>query len=286
MPRTPLLWLLLVLGLLSGLPGCSEDAHGPSDIKKIDELISEKEFESFQSILDSLPDKRLPPLQPVFLPPPNWSSSRSLPVSELVQGERKLLEEHASVEFLARHITPSKAFERALRREKMTVQQFIGLALVLGFAQSRNELPDSEDTDKILARGSQVLVALDKDKRVFNTLSEDDVYYVLEQAAWVPLVDRLKRLKKIPDQNRELARRHQEVLKHALPEEFRMNPLQGLSKLLEEESLPFNDPGGINPDDHIAWNPDTALVGKDAIELKPTHDTTGLQTIPASAHPE
>ena len=287
MTQTCLLPLLLLLGMASGLAGCSDDFLGPGAVKKVDELISEQEFQSFQSILESLPDKRLPPLQQVFMPPPSWTATRSLPVSELVQGERKLLEEHASVEYLARHVVPSKAFERALRREKMSVQQFVGLALALGMAQSRNELPDTEDIDKILARGSQVLAALDKDKRVFNTLSEDGIYYVLEQAAWIPLVDRLKRLKKIPDGNRELARRNREMLRKALPEEFQKDPLQGLNKLLEEESLPFTDPGGVNPDDRIAWSNDGALIGKDAVvELKPTHETGGLQTIPASAHPE
>lgn len=282
-----LISLLLILAFSAGLAGCSDEANGPGEVKKIDDPISETELRSFLSIIDSLPEKRMPPMQQVLLPPPNWTATRSLPVGELVQGERKLLEEHASVEYLAKHVSVSKTLERSLRREKMSPQQFVGLALALGMAVSRNELPDSEDLDKILSRGNLVLSVLEKDKRVFNTLSEESIYYVLEEAAWIPLVDRLRRLKKVPDENRDLVRRHVEELKRVLPDEFQRSPLQGLSKVLEEESLPFTDPGGVNPDDHIAWSHDAALLGTDpASEPKPSSETPALKTLPVSAQPD
>src|SRR4051794_1284267 len=45
---------LLMLGLLSSLAGCSDDATGPGNVKKVEDIITEKEFLAFASIVESL----------------------------------------------------------------------------------------------------------------------------------------------------------------------------------------------------------------------------------------
>ena len=264
------------------MAGCADEPLESSDVKTFDQKITEDELRSYLAVLDSFPDKKLPTLPPLFQPLPNWNAARSLPVSELTQVERKTIDEHMSVEWFTKHMPPSKAFQRALRKERMTAQQFVGLTVALGLAMSRNELPSNEDVDKILARGTQIIASLEKDKRVFNLLSQDTVYYILEQAAWISLVDRLKRMKKIPPENCELARQYREQLEHAFPENLRLNPLQGLGKLLEDESLPFTDPGGNNLDDHIAWSRETAIVGTDGllVPLKESQEPASLLPVP------
>lgn len=281
-------WIgLALLGCLSAI-GCSDEPLASTDVKSYDQPISEDELRAYFAVLESLPDKKVPTLPPLYPPLPNWNTARSLPVGELTNVERKSIDDHMKVEWFQKHLQQSKAFQRALRKERLTAQQFVGLTVAFGLALSRNDLPANEDIDKILARGMQNVGSLEKDKRVFNLLTQDAAYYVLEQAAWIPLVDRLKRMKKVPPENCELVKAHREKFDRCFPEDLRGNPLQGLSKLLEDESLPFTDPGGINPDDHIVWNREAALVGTDGqpVPLKQAKEPAALLPVPRSEYLE
>lgn len=275
--------LLAGLLLLATAAGCSDDPLESTEVKTIQDRIAPEELQAFLNVVETLPHRKLPRLPALFLPPPNWSASRSLPVNELIQEERKTLAEHASVDWLTRHLPKTKEFQRALRKERLTPQQFVGLAIALGLALSRTEIGSQDELEKIIARGVAAVALLEKDKRVFNTLSEDVAYHTLEQAGWISLMDRLLKLKQVPQDNQELVRTHGENLRKALPDEFLYSPLKGFGKLLENDTLPFSDPGGANPDDHIFWSRETALLGPERSAAHHSSHGTPLPPVKSQA---
>lgn len=243
--------------------GCSDEIPF-REVKRIDEKITPAELKSFLSIVDSLPDKKLPPFPSILPPAPQWAATRTLPVAELIHDEQKALLERSSIDWVSRHFTASKLLKRALRRERMTLDQFLGLTIVLGTTLSRGELSDDQDLDAILTRGRRIIAMLKKDQRIFSTLSEDGAYYTMEQAGWVTLVDRAQRLKLVSPENLALVGKHHERLRSLFPSEFLTNPLTGFSKILEDQGTPFEELATTGTDDHITWSREHALVGSEA----------------------
>ncbi len=243
--------------------GCHEEAISYREVKRVDERVTAAELKSFFAVVDSLPEKALPPLPSIDSPAPQWSITRTLPVGELVREEQKAIIEHTSVEWLARHCNHVRALKRALRRERMTLEQFFGLVLTMGTALSVDEVDSQRDLDVILARGKRIVAGLVKDQRVFSALTEDGAYHVLEQASWIPLIDRVQRLKQVPPENLALARRHHDRLKAIFPKEFTTDPLAGFAKILENRGAPFVELPSSGSDERIEWSREQAIVGTD-----------------------
>lgn len=281
-PRTSSGLCAFCAALILALSGCAEEEIQYTEFKRVEDRVTPREVVSFLAIIDSLPEKTLPEIPPIFLPTPDWR--RTYPIQELVQEEKKKLEEHASVEWVTQHMAQSRALKRALRRERMTMNQFVGLALALGMALSRDNVPDDVDLDILMARGKRVVSSLEKMRTVYSSLTEDEAAQITLQAGWITLVDRVYRLKLVPDENRDLAKKHREALKAVLPEDFTQNPLTGLAKLLEDDDIPFEEQPESGSDSHLAWSRDQAIVGgEQPAQLAPGRMLTPL---PAAAPPQ
>jgi hypothetical protein len=240
--------------------------------KRADDLLTKAEIESFLAIIDSLPDQKLPrqkdrDIPPVFSPPPQWSRNRTLPVNELVKEEEKLVTDRQSIDwFIAHFPTESRFLKRALRREGMTIEQFVGLYLALGISMSRDRLPADRDLDQILSRGKQAIAELKKDSRPFSSLPEEQAYFLQEQSGWLAVVDRALRIKPVHPGNLPLVRQYAERLGAVMPAEFTRNPMLEFSTILDDRGVPFQEPAGQDTDDRITWSRDRAIVGAGEVE--------------------
>jgi hypothetical protein len=251
------------------LTGCSEPEVVPSEPKRADDALTSTELESFLSIVESLPDNKLPPLPSVILAAPQWNRNRSLPIYELVKEEETSRVDRWSIDWLAAHCPQSRFLKRALRREKMTLEQFVGLYLALGTALYRDSVPADRELEPILDRGKKAIAELKKDHRIFSTLPEDQAYFLQEQSGWVAVVDRARRVKPVHPANLALVRQHHERLALAMPAEFLRNPFLEFTTILDERGVPFQEPLGEERDDHIVWSRDQALIG----DASPEQDT-------------
>jgi len=261
--RAQILFTLAAACLFATAAGCGGDEILSKEVKRLDEPVTSAELSSFFAIIEDMPDKKLPPLPPLMPPPPQWSAARTRPVSELVHEDQKTAKDYASVPKLVKALAQSRTLKASLRRERMTPEQFAGLILTIGTALSRDEVPEDIDLDTVLTRGRRVIAELEKDASIYSSLKEDRAYYILEQAAWVPLYELGQRLRLVPTENRDLIRRHREQVVAVFPEEFRKNPLTGFAKLLEDQGTPFEELPESGSDDHIAWPREQAIVGKD-----------------------
>ncbi len=243
------------------LTGCSEPEVVPSEPKRADDALTSQELESFLSIVESLPDRKLPPLPSVILAAPQWNRNRSLPIYELVKEEETSRVDRWSIDWLAAHCPQSRFLKRALRREKMTLEQFVGLYLALGTALYRDSVPADRELEPILDRGKKSIAELKKDHRIFSTLPEDQAYFLQEQSGWVAVVDRARRVRPVHAANLALVRQHRERLALAMPAEFLHNPFLEFTTILDERGVPFQEPLGEERDDHIVWSRDQALIG-------------------------
>lgn len=258
----PLPVLFLVVFFLAA--GCSEPEISDAPPKRADDRITSAELMSFLSIIQSLPEGKLSSMPVVFRPPPQWSRNRTLPVHELVKDEEKLLVEHRSIDWLAAHCPDSRFLKRALRREKMTLDQFVGLWLALGITASRAALADDRDLEEILLYGKIAVSGLKRDHRIFSVLGEDEAFVVQEEASWVTLTHRAETLKLVHPSNLKLVREHREELVAVLPSEFTRNPLEEFSSILDDRGIPFTEAVGGESDQKIPWSRANAIVGIDA----------------------
>ena len=243
--------------------GCSELESVESEPKRADDRINPAELESFLTIIDSLPDRRLPSLPPVMPNASQWGRSRTLPVNELVKEEERSLAGRISIERFAGHFPQSRFLKRALRREKITIEQFVGLYLALGLSVSRTHVPADRDLDQIVARGKRAIIELKKDQRLFSSLPDDEGYFLKEQSGWLAVVDRATHLRQVHHANVDLVQRHRARLEGVLPAEFSQNPFLEFGTILDDRGIPFQEPPGQESDDHISWSRDQAFVGTD-----------------------
>jgi hypothetical protein len=257
---TRLTAIILASVLLLG-SGCEEPEVVQPEPKRADDRLTQAEIDSFLAIVESLPDRKLPQLPSVMLPAPEWSRNRTLPVNELVKEEEKALLDHKSIEWFVGHFPQSRFLKRALRRERLTIEQFVGLYLALGTTLSRERLPGDRDLDQILIRGKRAIGELLKDQRIFSSLPEEQAYFLHEQSGWLAVVDRASRLKLVHPDNLALVRENEVKLRAILPAEFNRNPLQEFATILDDRGVPFQELAGQETDDRIGWSRERALVG-------------------------
>jgi len=244
--------------------GCGGSSLEYREVRRIDEKITQTELNGFLRVVNRLPGHKLPKWPSVFPPPPNWSRGRTLPVSQLVDEARSELANRWSVEWIARRLGKNRRLQHALRRERMTTEQFVGLTLALGVALSRDTLHAHQDLDRILAKGKDVIAQLKRDShRRFAELNDQDRYTVLVRAIWISRVDRAAHLKLVPPENLALVREHAKTLVAVFPPEFMTNPFDSIVDRMESDGLPFEETSGSGRDDRIVWRPDRALIGHD-----------------------
>lgn len=266
-------FLAILIGLFSFALGCEEPELVQPEPKRADDLLTQKEVEAFLSVVDGLPGQKLPALPAVMLPPPQWNRNRTLPISDLVKEEEKTLRDHQSIDWFISHVPQSRFLKRALRKERLTMEQFVGLYLALGISMSRDHLPADRDLAQVLVRGKRAIAALKKEeKKTLVDLPEEQAYYVQEQSGWLAVVDRASRLNPVHPQNVVLVRQNADRLRAVLPEEFTRNPLLEFATILDDRGVPFQEPPGHESDDRIVWSRERALVGTEAAGQSESRD--------------
>lgn len=256
-------WVVVIagFGLLAGAAGCEEPPLDYFEVKRINETITAAELEAVIDIAGKLPDGRLSSQFVPYLPVPDWSLSRTLPVSELLDEERQRHAVRWSPERLAKTLPESRQLDRLLRKHRLTRDQFAAVAMVLGVTWSADQLPPNRDLDSAMRQGSEIVKQLQEDRRVFANLSDDQAHQVLRSAAWLSLVERVKRLRQVSPENLELVRAHQERLKSVLPQGLDGDPLSEFSDILEQTGLPFTERPDSGRDDELTWSPEDAIQG-------------------------
>lgn len=253
--------VMVLASVLLSSSGCDEPEVVQPEPKRADDRLTQSDVDSFLAIVESLPDQKLPSLPAVMLPAPQWSRNRTLPVNELVKEEEKALAVRKSIEWYIGHFPQSRFLKRALRREHLTIEQFVGLYLALGTTLSRGRLPVDRDLDQILLRGKRAIGELLKDQRIFSSLPEEQAYFLHEQSGWLAVADRASRLKLVHPENLVLVKENESKLRAVLPAEFNRNPLHEFATILDDRGVPFQELSGQETDDHITWSRDRALVG-------------------------
>ncbi len=250
---------------LSAVVGCAEEEIEYREVKRPDELIRAAEWVAFVRIVDQLPEpklRELPGLQP---PLPQWHQARTLPVDELAAEERSRLEKSWDPPRLARDLKRIPGLARLIRVEKMTLEQFVGLALTIGTAMQKARLPEDFPLDDLVRRGNLTSKVLGNDHRLFATLSIEDRHRVLDDAVWLHRVHRARILRGIPVSNVTLVRRHAEWLSRVMPARFEESPFGDVVDLLEEQGVPFKELPDPGSDADLEWSPDEAIVGRDRL---------------------
>lgn len=255
--------------LLTVCVGCEAESLDYTEVKRIDERITAQELTMLLRIAQALPDQKLPSLPAVFVSPPQWNEIRTLPVSELVAEEQRSLAERWSGSWIVQQLERNRPLHRVLQRERITPEQFAGLVLATGAALSRSTLRESQDLDKIIARGEPAVERLRRETRSFALFSQEARHYLLQQAAWLTRVDRAQRLKQVPAENVALVSQHRTELERVFPAEFLTNPLDSIADRLEEEGLPFEEQSASGRDAEITWDPREAIIGIDHATATP-----------------
>ncbi len=250
------------IAILAGLMiGCGGE-ESLQTVKRLDEKVSPEEFESFQSIIDSLPDKKLPEFPSALLPRPHWTQERTLPIQDLVRQENDAFEDRWSVDLITRQMPKSKRLLRALRREQLTPEQFVGLALAIGAALTADATDPRIDLAGVVKAGKRHVDALTNDKTAFSTLTDVRAHEILTQAAWLTVTNRAKLLLKVPPENLLLVRENREWLDAAFPNDLKQDPLADLTNVMQQRGIPFEELPESGTDEKIEWNYKTAIIGE------------------------
>jgi len=243
--------------------GCTGESLQHVHPKRADEKVTLSEYHDFLRVIESLPDGKLPEFPSVYAPPPEWRASRTLEIKELVREESNAIENRWDKELLARHLRRRRRLMRALRRERMEAEQFVGLALSIGIALGRDALREDQDLKKIITNGNAKIAEMEEDTRRFSELNPEDLHSVLQKAVWITRVDRAERLLLVPPENVSLVREHREQLEKIFPEDYTANPLDPVADLKVDQGLPFEELAESGFDDRIEWDIDDAIVGAD-----------------------
>ena len=252
--------LLLAAALLAGCEG----AHVASPpVKHIGDKVTDEDLQAFLRVVDALPDKKLTGWPEIFVAPPEWSESRTLPVAELVLEEQSKLDEHWSVAWVMGHLPEDVMRRRALRRERLSEERFVGIALAVGAAMSRSVVHPRTDLETVALEGMQRITPLRRDGRAFATLGPEERHHVLMLAASLTRADRARRLHEVPPENVALVRANWDQLAAIFPAEFTKDPVATISDRLAEEGIPFEElPEGGN-DSTITVEAETMIIGTD-----------------------
>ncbi len=255
--------------MLVGLAGCAEDPLRFTEVKGFDERVTQSEFKTFLRIVNKLPHGKLPEFRKVFTPPEEWDAKRTLPIRELVQEERQRIALQWDLSNIVQDLKHSRRLQRALRRERMTLKQFVGLSLTIGLAISRSTLRENQDLAQIMAEGKEAMSKLDANSDQFSELAASRRYTILQEAVWVTRLDRAEHLEMVPPENVALVVKHEEKLSKIFPAYFRENPLDSIADELKELGLPFHVSANAEFSDLLDWDPRKAIGSQQNVSLQP-----------------
>ncbi|QDT99112.1 hypothetical protein V144x_46220 [Gimesia aquarii] len=247
---------------------CSDSSLDYTELKQINEKVTESELKKYLKVIGLLPQKKVPPFPSVYAPAPSWSHIRSLPIEDLVNSEQINLSQLWEIERISDHFgNRNRTLKKALHRREMSKDQFISITMALGLAASRHQLREDQNLEAIMQKGNKVIHQLQLDKRPFSSLSLEERHRTLNEAMWIARVNRAEHLIQIPPENVNLVKTHWDELKEVLPAEFLKNPLEDLSDPLEEHGIPFTI-DEIDSNDRLQWTSTEAIIGTDPPDPK------------------
>ena len=247
------------------LSGCGEASLDYTEVKRIDELVSTDELKSILRVARNLPENRLPKLPSIYTPPPVWQAERTLSVKELIAEEEDTIRRRNDVEQMAEFLGYNPRLDELLHKERMTREQFVSLFITIGVAMSRSAMTDEVDFEELIHDGQAALRPLKTDRTSFATYSEDQQFFMLQQAKWLTRIDRAEKLQLVPSENLQLVRDHHDLLAPIFPVELQSDPLQAVTSPSEENGTPFEDTAGTAFDQKIHWSQKDAILGTDAL---------------------
>ncbi len=249
--------------------GCADDSLEFTELKQVNEKVTEAELKRYLKVIELLPQQKLPAFPSVYAPAPAWSHIRSLPIEDLVHSEQNNLSLLWEVDRIRDQFgLRNRSLKKALRRRDMSKEQFICYTLALGLAASRNQLREDQDLEEVIEKGNKTIHQLKLDKRPFSSLSLEERHRTLHEAMWISRVNRAEHLIQVPPENMNLVRAHWDELQKVLPPEFLKNPLDELTDILEERGIPFTFPDD-DADELLHWTSTNAIIGNDVPDPEP-----------------
>ena len=259
----------LCWAFLLSFSGCADHSLEYTELKQINEKVTEAELKRYLKVIQLLPQNKLPAFPSVYAPAPAWSHIRSLPIEDLVNSEQNNLSLLWDVERISDQFgIRNRTLKKALHRRDMSKEQFISYTLALGLAASRNQLREDQDLEEIIEKGNKTIHKLQLDKRPFSSLSLEERHRTLHEAMWISRVNRADHLIQVPPENMNLVKNHWDQLQKVLPPEFMKNPLDELTDTLEEHGIPFTF-SEDDSDELLQWTSVNAIIGNDEPDPKP-----------------
>ncbi|QDT25889.1 hypothetical protein [Gimesia panareensis] len=261
--------LCCLSGLLLCSAGCSNESLEYTELKQINEKVTEAELKRYLKVVELLPQQKLPTFPSVYAPAPAWSHIRSLPIEDLVNSEQTNLSLLWEVERIRDQFgIRNRSLKKALRRRDMSKEQFVSYTLALGLAASRNQLREDQNLEDVIEKGNKTIHQLQLDKRPFSSLSLEERHRTLHEAMWISRVNRAEHLIQVPPENMNLVKAHWDELQKVLPPEFLKNPLDELTDILEERGIPFTF-AKDDSDELLHWTSTNAIIGSDEPDQEP-----------------
>jgi hypothetical protein len=254
-----------VILALMFLQGCGDSGMEFTEVKRLEEKVTERELRQYLRIVKALPDGKLPDIPRVFVPLPRWNPSRTLPVNDLIAEEQTLLDERWSVEWVSKHLNRNRALQRVLRRENLTVEQFVGLTLSLSASLARSTIRKDQNLDQIIRDGTVVIRQLITNDQSYSRLAPSVKHSILRQSGQLTRIDRAQRLNRVPPENVALVKSHLEELTKIFPKYLIENPIDNIVDTFDVQGLPFEEMAASGYDAEISWDPNSedAIIGVD-----------------------
>ena len=259
MRRILLIWPFVALPILSG---CEKAAVEFLETKNVEERLSEKEIAAIVAVLETVGENEKAKLPFPFLPPPAWSQSRTLPVSELISAEEDSLNRVWSSEDAATRIPKGEPWDSALKTQRLTREQFCALVLNLAAALARSSTDRTISLKQLAERGDRELASLANDERPFSSLTSDERHHALNQAIWLTIRDRAEKLALVPTENVEAVAAAGPALRKSLGEIYFRDPFRDLYPRPEDAGVPFQE--GELSDADLTWSPSNTIIGSGA----------------------
>lgn len=247
--------------VLAAVGGCEEPEVGYTEVKRIDEVLTERDFADLVGVLAKVDEQDRLRLSSPFVPPPSWPEDRTLPVQELLEEERVAAERAWEPDEAAAALPETQVWEKALQSRGLTREQFASLVLTAAAALGRLGTDPGLDLEALAARGHKEIAPLAAEERTFESLAPEERHSTLLQAAWLTTADRAARLALAPDENVLLVEQRQKQLRALLPEAFFRNPFEGLYPRSADYGIPFDE--GALSDADLSWSPEQAIIGTD-----------------------
>ncbi len=231
---------VLMLGIFCQY-GCREPDVTFFEVKRIDETLTINDLSLVVRILETFQPDQLEALPPIFAPIPDWESNRTLSIASLMREEQDKIVKLWDLDRLARRFEKSRHLQKTLTRERIRIDQFLGLVRCLGVSIASTKVNPAYDHRLNLKRSDDRIARLEKDNRPFANLSPDQQFEVEHLAHYISRKDRCEQLIQVPDANKVLIKEYEHALKPVLPENYFNNPILEVTDWQEEIGTPFQE---------------------------------------------